>query len=336
MTDFSKFEKYYGKGCIRVGSSVEMPTIVPTGIKRLDYSILKIGGFPLGRVIEIAGRPSAGKSSFAMNFVASAQKNGYSCAWIDNEGQSYTTKWAKDIGADTDKLMLMDVAGLDGDSLLERVHALIALADPPINVIVLDSIANIRAKEQTSVTISNETMYTDQSKAKLLTSFFQQLHGGFTLKEKGSGVLKLEDFPTCLIIVNHLKDRISLNGITRRESIGGEALKFAATIRLFFDRLGTDKEDRSLARIRIHCEKHKLAVPYGNGEFLFNLKTCQFEEDYKFLLETALNIGLITGGGAGYYKISSTEEKFRGIEPFIQKCKQEPEFLNQIIKIFEE
>jgi len=298
-------------------------------MKRLDYGILRIGGLPLGRIVEVAGRPSAGKSSFAMNFVASAQKQGYSCAWVDVEGDSYTTAWAKGIGADVDNLTMLNVSGLTGDKIIDMIQALIVLSDPPINVIVLDSIANIRAEEQTAVTVSEQTMHTNMARAKLLTEFFQSLFGGFRVKGKDSTIYKLNEFPTCFIAINHLKDTFAGN-YAKADSIGGDAGKFAACIRLFFERLGKDKEDPNLSRVKIHCEKNKLAPPFGNGEFLFNLEQCTFEEDFKFLLDSAVAKGLVTTTGGGRYTIG--EEKFHGVEAFKERCLKDDEFYTKMVE----
>lgn len=327
--DTSRFDKVFPNR-IKVGSSVSLPEIVTTGIHQLDSGVLKVGGLPLGRMVEVAGKFSAGKSSFCMNFVRSAQSQGLNCLWIDTEGDSYTKEWAEGIGVDTSKLMMLSVAGLSGEDIIEQIKHALILIDPPINVIVLDSLANMRSSEQIDTSIVDENMRTSMSRASLLTKFCQSLFGGFTVKND-KRIYRLNEFKTCFIVINHLKESISRYG-TKLESIGGDSVKFAATVRLFFERMGYDKEDHNLARIKVHCEKNKLAPPYGRAELLFNLTTCKFEEDFRYYLDEAIDRGIIDAGGAGYYAYGDL--KFRGLEGFKEKC-QDKAFFDEIIgKLF--
>lgn len=341
--DESIFNKAVGKGLIKIGSSISPPKIVSTGLRVLDDEILSIGGFPLGRIVELAGLPSGGKSSFAMNFVASAQKQGYRCLWVDLEGGSYDKKWAEGIGVDVDSLYVMDVEGYSGEEVLSKLGYIIAMYEPRFNFIIIDSIANIRSNLETDTILGEEKMNTDQSRAKLLTRFFRAMFGGWkiTLDGKmaaisnslsdssGKEIYRLNEFDTSLILINHLKEKIGgYSNVPIYDSIGGVSFKFASTIRLFFKQLGKKDNNEDLLRIKIHCQKHKLGPPYKSGEFIFNSKTCKFEEDYEYLLKLLVDKGVFEKSGGWY---SNNEIKFHGVLEFKKLCIENVNFYKDML-----
>jgi len=187
-------------------------------------------------------------------------------------------------------------------------------------------------------------MHTKLARASLLTDFFQSLFGGFCIKGSDTKY-RLNDYPTSLLLINHLKTHFGAFGSSKDESIGGDAGKFASTMRFFMERVGYCYESKQSdgsythARVKIHCEKNKLAEPFNSGEFLFNLKTCAFEEDYKFLLKESIENGLVEKSGSWFIY---NDVKAQGEKGFKELCDKDADFYKKVIEgiknknIFEE
>jgi recombination protein RecA len=247
----AQIEKQYGKGSImRLGSrDVLVPvSIIPTGSISLDAA-LGVGGFPRGRVIEIFGPESGGKTTMALHVIAQAQKAGGQAAFIDAE-HALDPNYSRKLGVDVDNLLVSQPD--NGEQALEITEALIRSGG--VDVVVVDSVAALVPRAELEGEMGDPQM---GLQARLMSQALRKLTG-IVSKSR-----------TCLIFINQIREKIGVMFGNPETTTGGRALKFYASIRLDVRRIQSIKEgDRVVgSRTRGKVVKNKVAAPFREAEF---------------------------------------------------------------------
>src|ERR1700683_1575504 len=245
-----QIERQVGKGSIRgLGEETRVPVeVIPTGSIALDVA-LGIGGLPRGRIVEIYGPESSGKTSLALHAVANAQKAGGIAAFIDAE-HALDPEYAKNLGVDTDALLVSQPD--TGEQALEIADMLIRSS--AIDVIVIDSVAALvpRAEIEGEMGDSHVGL-----QARLMSQALRKIAGA------------LNQNKTTAIFINQLREKIGVMFGSPETTSGGKALKFYASIRLDIRRIETLKDgtDSVGNRTRVKVVKNKVSPPFKQAEF---------------------------------------------------------------------
>jgi len=247
----SQIEKSYGKGSImRLGSKdVLVPVnVIPSGCLSLD-SALGVGGFPRGRVIEIYGPESGGKTTMTLHIIAEAQKLGGQAAFIDAE-HALDPVYARKLGVDVDNLLVSQPD--HGEQALEIAETLIRSGG--VDVVVVDSVAALVPKAELEGEMGEPQM---GLQARLMSQALRKLTA-IVSKSK-----------TCLIFINQIREKIGVMFGNPETTTGGRALKFYASMRVDIRRVQSIKEgDRVVgSRTRAKVVKNKVAAPFREAEF---------------------------------------------------------------------
>ena len=247
----SQIEKDYGKGAImRLGSrDVLVPvSVIPTGCLSLD-SALGVGGFPRGRVVEVYGPESGGKTTMTLHVIAEAQKLGGTAAFIDAE-HALDPVYARKLGVDVDNLLVSQPD--NGEQALEIAETLIRSGG--VDVVVVDSVAALVPKAELEGDMGDPQM---GLQARLMSQALRKLRA-IVSKSR-----------TCLIFINQIREKIGVMFGNPETTTGGRALKFYASIRLDIRRIQAIKEgDRVIgSRTRGKVVKNKVAAPFREAEF---------------------------------------------------------------------
>jgi len=246
-----QIEKQFGKGSIlRLGAKEAIVPVsaIPTGSISLDYA-LGVGGLPRGRICEIFGPESSGKTTIALQVIAEAQKMGGMAAFIDVE-HALDPIYAKQLGVDVDNLLVSqpDFA----EQALEITAALIASGS--IDVLVVDSVAALVPKAELDGEMGDSHM---GLQARLMSQAMRKLTG--TVSKSN----------TCLIFINQIREKIGVMFGNPETTTGGRALKFYSSIRLDIRRLAAIKDGETVTgnRTKIKVVKNKVAPPFREAEF---------------------------------------------------------------------
>jgi recombination protein RecA len=247
----SQIEKSHGKGAImRLGSrDVLVPvSVIPTGCLSLD-SALGVGGFPRGRVVEVYGPESGGKTTMTLHVIAEAQKLGGTAAFIDAE-HALDPVYARKLGVDVDNLLVSQPD--NGEQALEIAETLIRSGG--VDVVVVDSVAALVPKAELEGDMGDPQM---GLQARLMSQALRKLTA-IVSKSR-----------TCLIFINQIREKIGVMFGNPETTTGGRALKFYASIRLDIRRIQAIKEgDRVIgSRTRGKVVKNKVAAPFREAEF---------------------------------------------------------------------
>jgi recombination protein RecA len=246
-----QIEKQFGKGSfLRLGTkdAVVPVSVISTGSISLDAA-LGVGGFPRGRVTEIYGPESSGKTTIALQVVAEAQKKGGMAAFIDVE-HALDPAYARKLGVDVDNLLVSQPDY--GEQALEITGALIASGS--IDVLVVDSVAALVPKAE----LDGEMGYSHMGlQARLMSQALRKLTGVVS-KSK-----------TCLIFINQIREKIGVMFGNPETTTGGRALKFYASIRVDIRRIAAIKDGDAVVgnRTKVKVVKNKVASPFREAEF---------------------------------------------------------------------
>ncbi|MDA3817534.1 MAG: recombinase RecA [Prolixibacteraceae bacterium] len=245
-----KIDKSYGKGSImRMGDrAVEDVPAISSGSIGLDAA-LGVGGFPKGRVIEIYGPESSGKTTLAIHAIAEAQKAGGIAAIIDAE-HAFDPFYAKKLGVDTDELLISQPD--NGEQALEITDNLIRSG--AIDIVVIDSVAALTPKAEIEGDMGDSRM---GLQARLMSQALRKLTGNISRTK------------TCCVFINQLREKIGVMFGNPETTTGGNALKFYASVRLDIRRIGQIKNGDEImgSHTRVKVVKNKVAPPFKKAEF---------------------------------------------------------------------
>jgi len=245
-----KLEKAYGKGTImRLGeNAIEAVEVISTGSIGLDIA-LGVGGLPKGRVIEIYGPESSGKTTLALHAISEAQKAGGIAAFIDAE-HAFDRFYAQKLGVDVENLLVSQPD--NGEQALEITENLIRSG--AIDIIVIDSVAALTPKSEIEGEMGDSKM---GLQARLMSQ---------ALRKLTSTISKTQ---TCCIFINQLREKIGVMFGNPETTTGGNALKFYASVRLDIRKITQLKEGEEAVgnRVRVKVVKNKVAPPFRKAEF---------------------------------------------------------------------
>jgi recombination protein RecA len=246
----SQIERQFGKGSImRLGQrdTVSIPAI-PTGSLAVDHAI-GVGGFPRGRVVEVYGPESSGKTTLALSVIGQAQKRGGVAAFIDAE-HALDAEYAKKLGVDIDNLLVSQPD--NGEQALEIAEMLVR--SNSIDIVVIDSVAALvpRAELEGEMGDSHVGL-----QARLMSQALRKLTA-IVAKSK-----------TCLVFINQIREKIGVMFGSPETTTGGRALKFYSSVRIDIRRIAAIKEGDEVAgaRARVKVVKNKVAAPFRQAEF---------------------------------------------------------------------
>ena len=246
-----QIDKTFGKGTlIRLGDKVIEPTeAISTGSLGLDLA-LGVGGLPKGRVIEIYGPESSGKTTLTLHAIAETQKAGGVCAFIDAE-HALDVKYAKDIGVDTDNLLVSQPDF--GEQALEILETVIRSG--AVDLVVVDSVAALTPKVEIDGDMDDQQVGVQ---ARLMSKALRKITG------------LLNKMNCTVIFINQIRMKIGMTGYGSPETTtGGNALKFYSSVRLDIRRIATLKQgENSIGnRVKVKVVKNKVAAPFKQAEF---------------------------------------------------------------------
>lgn len=247
----AQIEKMYGKGSImKMGSSGALLPIaaISTGSLELDAA-LGVGGVPRGRVIEIFGPESSGKTTLALHIIAEAQRGGGSAAFVDAE-HALDPAYARSLGANIEDLLISQPD--TGEQALEITEVLVRSG--AIDVVVIDSVAALVPRAEIDGEMGEPTM---GLQARLMSQALRKLTAAIS-KSK-----------TCVIFINQLREKIGVMFGNPETTTGGRALKFYASVRLDIRRISSIKEGEEIigSRVKVKVVKNKVAPPFKEAEF---------------------------------------------------------------------
>jgi len=278
----TQIEKQFGKGSIMRLGDRPAPAgvqVVSTGSISFDAA-LGVGGFPRGRVIEVYGPESSGKTTIALHAIAEAQKEGGAAAFIDAEHAMDPT-YAKMLGVNTDDLLVSQPDS--GEQALEIAEVLVRSG--AIDILVVDSVAALVPKAELDGEMGDSL---PGLQARLMSQALRKLTAIVSKSH------------TCLIFINQIREKIGVMFGNPETTSGGRALKFYATVRVDIRRIGSIKEGEQVVgnRTRVKIVKNKLAPPFREAEFdiLYN-QGISYEGD---LVDQAVEKKLIEKSGAWF------------------------------------
>lgn len=312
QSTMEKLDKTFGKGTVmRLNDArVEDVAAISTGSLGLDIA-LGVGGFPRGRVIEIYGPESSGKTTVAMHAIAEAQKLGGIAAFIDAE-HAFDRSYAEKLGIDTENLLISQPD--HGEQALEIAEHLIRSG--AIDIIVIDSVAALVPKGELDGDMGDSKM---GLQARLMSQALRKLTG--TINRTGC----------CCIFINQLRDKIGVMFGSPETTTGGNALKFYASVRLDIRRIGQIKEgaDNILGnRTRVKVVKNKVAPPFKQVEFdiIYGEGISKVGE----ILDIGVELNVIKKAGSWFsYKDSKLGQGRESVKDLLT---QNPELMEELEK----
>jgi recombination protein RecA len=305
----AQIDKQFGKGSImRLGSREKIEVAaIPTGALSLDAA-LGVGGLPRGRVIEIFGPESSGKTTLALHVISEAQRRGGMAAFVDAEHALDATYAAK-LGVDTDNLLVSQPDS--GEQALEIAEVLIRSG--AVDVLVVDSVAALVPRSELEGEMGDAQM---GMQARLMSQALRKLTG-IVSKSK-----------TCLVFINQLREKIGVMFGNPETTTGGRALKFYSSIRLDIRRIASLKEGDAVigSRAKVKVVKNKVAAPFREAEFdILYGEGISKEGD---LLDLGVDHKVIEKSGA-WFAIDG-ERMGQGRENARQFLKDNPDIRNEV------
>ena len=281
-TALSQIERQFGKGSImRLGDrprDLDIP-VIPTGVLSIDAA-LGVGGWPKGRIVEIYGPESSGKTTLALHAIAATQRQGGSAAFIDAE-HALDPIYAKKLGVDTDELLVSQPD--HGEQALEIAELLVRSG--AVDIIVIDSVAALVPKAELDGEMGDSFM---GLQARLMSQALRKLTA-IVAKSK-----------TCLIFINQVREKIGVMFGNPEVTTGGRALKFYSSIRVDIRRIGSIKIGEEVVgnRTKLKIVKNKIAPPFRETEFdIIYSEGISREGD---LLDLGINLKVVDKSGAWF------------------------------------
>lgn len=278
----TQIEKQFGKGSImRLGDKIDTTGVksISTGSISFDAA-LGVGGFPKGRVVEIYGPESSGKTTIALHAIAQAQKNGGAAAFVDAE-HAMDASYAKMLGVNTDELLVSQPDS--GEQALEIAEVLVRSG--ALDILVVDSVAALVPKAELEGEMGDSL---PGLQARLMSQALRKL----------TAIVSKSN--TCMIFINQIREKIGVMFGNPETTTGGRALKFYSSIRVDIRRIGSIKEGDVVvgSRTRVKVVKNKLAPPFREAEFdiMYN-QGISYEGD---LLDQAVEKKLVEKAGAWF------------------------------------
>ena len=307
----SQIEKEFGKGSVmKLGEFKAMEIeAIPTGALSLDMA-LGIGGVPRGRIVEIFGPESSGKTTLALHVIAEAQKMGGEAAFIDAE-HALDPIYAKKLGVDIDNLIVSQPD--TGEQALEITESLIRSG--ALDVVVVDSVAALVPKAEIDGDMGDAHM---GLQARLMSQALRKLEGAIT-KTK-----------TVLIFINQLREKIGVMFGNPETTTGGRALKFYASVRLDIRKIENIKQDGEFkgSRVRVKVVKNKVAPPFREAEF--DIIYGEGISKAGNILDMAVNMDIIEKSGSWF--AYNGERIGQGRENVKKYLQENPEMLAEVEK----
>ncbi|MFN2398441.1 MAG: recombinase RecA [Gemmatimonadaceae bacterium] len=278
----AQIEKTCGKGSImKMGSDAQRVRVeaIPTGAINLDAAI-GVGGIPRGRVTEIYGPESSGKTTLCLHVVANAQKAGGVAAYIDAE-HALDTEYASKLGVDMENLLVSQPD--TGEQALEICEILVRSG--AVDIVVIDSVAALVPKAEIEGEMGDSHM---GLQARLMSQALRKLTGAIARSK------------TSVVFINQLREKIGVMFGNPETTTGGKALKFYASVRLDIRRLGPvkEKEEVTGSHVRVKVVKNKVAPPFKQAEF--DIMYAEGISHTSLLVDIGSESGIIEKSGAWY------------------------------------
>lgn len=303
-TAVARIEKLFGKGSITKldGKTIVPVSVISTGSPKLNAA-LGVGGVPRGRVVEIYGPESGGKTTLTLQIIAEAQKAGGQAGFVDAE-HALDTAYAKKLGVDVDNLLVSQPDY--GEQALEIADALIRSG--ALDVLVVDSVAALVPKAELDGEMGDQFMG------------LQPRMMGQALRKLTANVHKSN---TCLIFINQIREKLGVMFGNPETTPGGKALKFAASVRMDIRRIAAIKDGETVvgAKTRIKVVKNKVASPFKEAEVdLIYGEGISKESD---LIDLGVAKGLLNQSGSWYsYKSERIGQGRENVRAFLKENKE--------------
>ena len=303
-------EKQYGKGAVMIlgdETNIDIP-VIPSGSMSLDIA-MGIGGYPRGRIIEIYGPESSGKTTLALHAIAEAQKKGGAAAFIDAE-HAFDLNYAKKLGIQVDSLIVSqpDYA----EQALEIAETLVR--SNTIDILVVDSVAALVPRSEIEGEMGESQMGVQ---ARLMSQAMRKLTAAVS-KSK-----------TCLIFINQLRSKIGVMFGNPETTTGGNALKFYASIRIDIRKIASIKEKEVVIgnQVKVKIQKNKMFPPFR--EAVFDIIYGKGIDRLTDMINVAEADGIIVKSGSWY---AYNDEKLgQGISNAAKTLKENPELMKEIV-----
>ena len=314
-TALLQIERQFGKGSVmRLGEETRVPVeVIPTGSIALDVA-LGLGGYPRGRIVEIYGPESSGKTTVALHAVANAQKSGGIAAFIDAE-HSLDPDYAKKLGVDTDAMLVSQPD--TGEQALEIADMLIRSG--AIDIIVIDSVAALVPKAEIEGEMGDSHV---GLQARLMSQALRKITGA------------LNQTKTTAIFINQLREKVGIMFGSPETTTGGKALKFYASVRLDVRRIETLKDGTDAVgnRTRVKVVKNKMSPPFKVAEFdiLYGVGISREGS----LIDLGVEQGIVRKSGAWY--TYDGDQLGQGKENARNFLRENPDMANEIEKRIKE
>ena len=305
----SKIEKDFGKGSImKLGDEkIENVEVIPTGSISLDAA-LGVGGYPKGRIIEIYGPESSGKTTLAIHAIAEAQKQGGIAAFIDAE-HAFDRFYAAKLGVDVDNLWISQPD--NGEQALEIADQLIRSA--AIDILVVDSVAALTPKKEIEGDMGDNVV---GLQARLMSQALRKLAGSLSRSN------------TTCVFINQLREKIGVMFGNPETTTGGRALKFYSSVRLDVRRFDSVKKDGEFVgnRVRVKVVKNKVAPPFRQAEF--DIMYGEGISKEGCVLDMGVEAGFVKKSGSWFNY--GDERLGQGREAAKRTLKEHPDIRNEI------